>query len=84
MCLIEVKWHCGYSSERYFCNAGCTRKFINSKVGSIMEGKVAEVVAYGNYEKAVVVEVSGCGHYTGEASFWVDKGDNLAPGFLVK
>ena len=69
------------SSEQYFCNAGCTQKFIISKVESVMEGKVAEVIAY---EKEVVVEVSGHGYYTGEASFWVDKGGNLAPGFLVK
>jgi len=57
---------------------------VNSKVGSVMEAKVAEVVTYGQYEKAVIVEVSGRGHYTGEASFWFDEDDDLAPGFLVR
>ena len=65
-------------------SAGASRRFVNSKVGSIMDAKVAQVVTYGQYKKAVLVEVSGCGHYTGEASFWFDENDGLAPGFLVR
>ena len=57
---------------------------MNGKVGSAMEGKVLEVMTYGGYDKAVVVEVSGHGHYTGQASYWRDRGDALAGGFLVK
>ncbi len=63
---------------------GFSRRFVNGKVGSVMEGKVAEVVTYGDYKDAVVVEVSGRGHYTGKSSFWAEDEDNLTPGFLVK
>ena len=49
-----------------------------------MTGKPLKVVHYGRYDDAVVVEVGGRGHYTGESSFWVEQGDKLGAGFLIK
>ena len=65
-------------------SVGQSRMFINSKTNSRMTGKPLRVVTYGCYDDAVVVEVSGSGHYTGECSFWVEEGDRLGAGFLVK
>ena len=49
-----------------------------------MTGKPHRVVHYGCYDDAVIVEVSGCGYYIGECSFWREKDDELKNGFLVK
>ena len=57
---------------------------MNGKTNSAMTAKPLKVVPYGRYDDAVVVEVSGRGHYIGESSFWLDEGDELGVGFLVE
>ena len=64
--------------------AGQSRTFLNGKTNSRMTGKPLRVVPYGCYGNAVVVEVGGCGHYMGESTFWIEEGDTLGAGFLVK
>ena len=39
---------------------------------------------WGGHQDAVVVEVSGHGYYTGEATYWVEEDDPRGHGFLVK
>lgn len=68
----------------FYIHLGQTRTFLNSKTNSRMTGKPLKVVPYGCYSDAMVVEVSGRGHYTGECSFWVEQGDELGAGFLIK
>ena len=63
---------------------GQTRIFHNSKTNSKMTAKPSRVVNYGCYDDAVVVEVSGRGHYLGESSFQLEEGDELGTGFLIK
>lgn len=63
---------------------GQEKLFIQPKVGSEMRGKPVSTQSYGGYEKAVVVEVSGMGHYCGRGEYWLEDGDRLATGFLVK
>ncbi len=48
-----------------------------------MTGMPVRVEKYGCYDNAVVVEVSGRGYYTGEASFKMEEGDPRATGFLI-
>jgi hypothetical protein len=68
----------------YVISVGQSRMFINSKTNSRMTGKPLRVVTCGCYDDAVVVEVSGSGHYMGECSFWVEESDKLGgAGFLV-
>ena len=57
---------------------------MSGKVGSIMTGMPIRVVPFGGYSDAVVVEVSGHGHYNGEATFCMEEEDPLAKGFLIK
>jgi trans-L-3-hydroxyproline dehydratase len=63
--------------------AGEKRTFQNGKTGSIMTSIPVRVAPCGDYDKAVVVEVTGHGYYTGEASFWMEEDDPVAGGFLV-
>ena len=42
------------------------------------------VEPYGCYSDAVVVEVSGHGYYTGEASYWMEEDDPKGKGFLIR
>ena len=60
------------------------RLIVQSKIGSEMRGKVVSTVTFGPYERAVVVEVSGRGHYTGRGEYWLEEGDPLTSGFIVK
>ena len=62
---------------------GEKRTFMNGKTGSTMTAKPVKVQPYGCYSNAVVVEVSGCGYYTGEASYWMEEEDPKAKGFLI-
>ena len=64
-------------------HAGEKRTFKNGKTGSVMTGVPIRVEPYGCYSDAVVVEVSGRGYYTGEASFRTEEGDPVANGFLI-
>lgn len=74
----------GQLVSQSFTLLGQTRTFLNSKTNSQMTGKPLKVVPYGRYGDAVVMEVGGRGHYTGECLFWVEQGDELGEGFLVK
>ncbi|XP_064388488.1 trans-L-3-hydroxyproline dehydratase-like [Halichondria panicea] len=60
------------------------RLIVQPKVGSEMRGRVVSTVTFGPYELAVVVEVSGWGHYTGRGEYWLEEGDPLSTGFLVE
>ena len=62
---------------------GEKRTFQNGKTGSSMTSVPLRVEPYGCYDNAVVVEVSGRGYYTGEASFWMEEEDPKARGFLI-
>lgn len=64
--------------------AGEKRTFLNGKTKSEMTGMPIRVQPYGGYSDAVVVEVSGRGYYTGEASYWMEEGDPRGNGFLIR
>lgn len=49
-----------------------------------MRARPVRVEPYGGHQDAVVVEVSGHGYYTGEATYWVEPHDPKAKGFLIK
>ena len=57
---------------------------MNGKTDSEMWATPVRVEPYGGHEDAVVVEVSGRGYYTGEATFWTEEDDPKACGFLIK
>ena len=69
-------WHGMYAGEK--------RTFVNGKTRSEMTAMPVRVEPYGCYGNAVVVEVSGHGYYTGEASYWMEEDDPMARGFLIK
>ena len=56
---------------------------IESITGSVFHGKVIEEVAYGKHT-AVIPEVLGTAHITGEHTFIIDPNDPMKDGFLVK
>lgn len=56
---------------------------IESIVGSRFTGWIAELAEVGEYE-AVIPEVSGTAHITGRAEIWIDPGDRLGEGFLIR
>ncbi|HLE39412.1 MAG TPA: proline racemase family protein [Acidimicrobiia bacterium] len=60
---------------------GVERRFA-SVVGSIFTGEAVEETTVG-HRPAVIVEVGGESHYTGESTFTVEDGDPL-PAFLVR
>ena len=62
---------------------GETRRFQQgARPSSWMTGEVVEETVFGKH-KAVVVEVSGHGHYTGECCFELEQGDEIGRGFLL-
>ena len=62
---------------------GEEHKFINGKIGSEFIAKpVKEEVWCG--KQALIVNVKGKGHYLGESKYWLDNGDKLGKGFLIK
>jgi len=61
---------------------GVTRTF-ESVIGSDFEGRVLETTRCGPYP-AIIAEVSGKAHYSGEASFWHDADDEIGRGFIVR
>ena len=63
---------------------GQDKLFRQPKVGSEMQAKVVRTQVYDRYDDAVVVEVTGHAYYSGRAEFWLEEGDRLAEGFLVK
>lgn len=56
---------------------------VESIVGSVFEGRVAEETVVGSL-KAVVPEISGTAHLTGRAELWVDPEDPLGDGFFLR
>jgi len=56
---------------------------IESILGTTMEVKITELVAYGTYE-AVIPKVSGKASFTGKQDFWFDPEDSLKGGFLIR
>ena len=67
-----------------YIHVGEKKTIINGKTKSEMTTVPLRVEPCGCYDDAVVVEVSGHGYYTGEASFWVEDDDPLAKGFLIR
>jgi trans-L-3-hydroxyproline dehydratase len=56
---------------------------IDSVTGARFTGEVVRTTSCGS-KPAVVVRVAGQAHYTGEASFWLEEGDAIGKGFLLK
>jgi trans-L-3-hydroxyproline dehydratase len=56
---------------------------IESILGSIFTGRVGETTEVGDIP-AVVPEVRGTAHVTGRSELWLDPGDPLGSGFLVR
>jgi trans-L-3-hydroxyproline dehydratase len=61
---------------------GHIRRF-ESVTGAIFTGKAVATTRAGSYE-AVTVEVGGKAHYTGQASFTLEPGDEIGKGFLLR
>ncbi len=62
---------------------GEEHKFINGKTGSQFVAKPVKEKTW--YDKqALIVNVKGKGHYTGESKYWLDSEDELGKGFLIK
>ena len=61
---------------------GQKRTFVGP-AGSKFVAKAVREVKCG-YQDAVVVEVSGKGHYTGSSVFTVEADDEIGKGFLLK
>lgn len=59
-------------------------RFFESIVGSRFEGAVARAVTLGDGRPGIVARVSGRAWYTGTAEFWLEDGDELGRGFLVR
>ena len=56
---------------------------IDSVTGARFTGEVVRTTACGAKE-AVVIRVAGQAHYMGEASYWLEAGDEIGKGFLLK
>lgn len=56
---------------------------IESIVGSVFEGSVADVLDFGPY-RAVIPEVAGTAHITGEHPFMIDPADPFREGFMLR
>ncbi|XP_071962703.1 trans-L-3-hydroxyproline dehydratase-like [Antedon mediterranea] len=64
-----------------FIQIGQKRIFESGVTKSLFSGTAIKQVKCNDFD-AVVVEVSGQGHYTGEASFILEEGDIVGEGFL--
>lgn len=56
---------------------------VESIVGSTFTGRVVETAAIGD-KPAVIPEIEGSAHITGRAELWLDPGDELGRGFLLR
>ncbi len=56
---------------------------IESILGSTMDVRVVEQTDFAG-TPAIVPEVSGKAHFTGRSSFWIEPGDALGSGFLLR
>lgn len=68
---------------RSLINIGERRVFESAANGSQYVGSVVKTTTCGHLD-AVVVEVSGTGHYCGTANFIAEDNDELRAGFLLK
>lgn len=59
-------------------------RLFESIVGSRFTGEVARRVALTDGRQGVVARVGGRAHYSGRAEYWVEEGDELGRGFLVR
>jgi len=59
-------------------------RLFESIVGSRFTGEVARRVALTDGRQGVVARVGGRAHYSGRAEYWVEEGDDLGRGFLVR
>lgn len=63
---------------------GQKRQFIG-KTGSIFEGEIVKVLQnYKDKKNAVIVKVTGSAKYVGRSQFYLEEGDELGRGFLMK
>jgi proline racemase len=58
-------------------------RHFESIVGSRFTGSVARTTAAGN-DATIIARVGGRAFYTGKAEYWIEEGDELGRGFLVK
>ncbi|HVR80305.1 MAG TPA: proline racemase family protein, partial [Acidimicrobiia bacterium] len=56
---------------------------VESIVGSTFTGRVVETTSLGGLQ-AVAPEVAGTAHIIGRSEFWIDPGDALGEGFLLR
>lgn len=59
-------------------------RLFESIVGSRFTGEVARTVALADGRSGIVARVGGRAHYSGRAEYWVEDGDELGRGFLVR
>ncbi|XP_022088997.1 trans-L-3-hydroxyproline dehydratase-like [Acanthaster planci] len=60
-----------------------TRSFESGLCGTVFTGKAIKMTKCGSVD-AVIVEVSGRAHYTGEATYTIDEDDPVGSGFLLR
>jgi len=68
--------------QRGLVRAGERCEF-ESVTGALFSGEVAETAVCGS-RPAVRVRVGGRAHYVGEARFWLEEGDEIGRGFLLR
>jgi proline racemase len=61
---------------------GETRRF-ESIVGSVFTGAVERTTSAGTHD-AIIARVGGQAYYSGKAEYWIEDGDALGRGFLVR
>ena len=71
---MHAKGEAGIGQQRLF----------ESIVGSRFTGEVARTVALADGRSGIVVRVGGRSHYSGKAEYWLEDGDELGRGFLVR
>ena len=63
---------------------GQKRQFIG-KTGSVFQGEIVEVLpSYKDKKNAVIAKVTGSAKYVGRSQFYLEEGDELGRGFLMK
>lgn len=60
------------------------QRLFESIVGSRFTGEVARQVVLADGRPGIVARVGGRAHYSGRAEYWVEDGDELGRGFLVR
>lgn len=71
---MHAKGEAGIGEQRLF----------ESIVGSQFTGAVARTVTLADGKPGIVARVGGRAHYSGKAEYWVEDGDELGKGFLVR